>query len=72
MERVWFENSLVTGAEAVGAESSESFLLIGGALMDPPLHSGSILPIITVVIIIRHTLSISYVSGKCVEHFTTP
>lgn len=39
MERVWFENSLVIGAEAAGAESSESFPLIGGVLMDQPLHS---------------------------------
>lgn len=49
MERVWLENSLVIGAETAGAESSESFLLIGGILMDQPLHSGSILIIVTII-----------------------
>lgn len=36
--RAWFENSLVICAEVAGAESSESFPLIGGVLMDQPLY----------------------------------
>lgn len=49
MERVWFENSLLIGAEASGVESSASFLLIGGVLMAQSLRSGSILVIIIII-----------------------
>lgn len=49
--RVWIENPLAIGAEAAGAESSESFLLLGGVLRDQPRPWGSIF-IITIVITI--------------------
>lgn len=49
--RVWIENPLAIGAEAAGAESSESFLLLDGVLRDQPRPWGSIL-IITIFIIV--------------------